>query len=125
MINAHFGTPNFVNLSKGYTCSDVPKSKKLKAFRGLANGRWDEGTTISEFRADIFYSYVTGTKIDIGQVILGVILEVGRISFARGAKPKQIIFPTLITTLLKEDEVEELANDGLRSSTMGNLNYRS
>ncbi|KAI9192736.1 hypothetical protein LWI28_027175 [Acer negundo] len=120
MINAHFSTPNFLDLSKGYEGVDVPKVEQLLALRGPA--KW---TTISEFRVDILYSYVTGTKIDVGQVILGAILEAWKISFVRGAKPKQIIFPTLITAFLQKDGVEELGSDELRSSPMEDLNHRS
>ncbi|KAI9160026.1 hypothetical protein LWI28_004383 [Acer negundo] len=154
MINAHFSTPNFVDLTKGYEGVDVPKAEQLLALRGPTNGRWEDGaelrqsqlpqwlgflnvfnsyslmpvlhrTTISEFRADILYSYVTGTKIDVGQVILCAILEARKISFLKGAKPKQIIFPTLINALLQKDRVEELGSDELRFSTMGDLNHRS
>ncbi|KAK0582757.1 hypothetical protein LWI29_029214 [Acer saccharum] len=82
-------------------------------------------TTISKHRADIFYSYVVGMRIDIGQVILGAILNAGGISLQRGPKPKPIIFPTLITALLKKKGVVELSSDELRSNTMGDLNLKS
>ncbi|KAI9185089.1 hypothetical protein LWI28_004048 [Acer negundo] len=39
MINAHFSTPNFVDLSKGYEGVDVPKTEQLLALRGPANAR--------------------------------------------------------------------------------------
>ena len=153
-INAHFETPDYVDLDQGFAVCALAKSEKFSALRGHANEGSEEGselkqsqlpqwlgfmnvfhsfslapvlhrTTISEFRMQLLYSYIAGSEIDVGQVALGTIIEAGRLSFVPGAKAKPIIFPALITALLKADGVEELSSDVLRSSPMGSLNHRS
>ncbi|KAI9186692.1 hypothetical protein LWI28_019881 [Acer negundo] len=68
---------------------------------------------------------LSGTNIDVGKLVLGAIIEAGRISFATSIKLKQIIFLALIFALLRKEKVEEFSEDELKSSTMGDLNHRS
>ncbi|KAK3211787.1 hypothetical protein Dsin_016493 [Dipteronia sinensis] len=154
IINDLLETPNYENLSNGYASVSLGKSEIARALRGIDDGRWDSKyelkqsqlpqllafwnlfhsyslmpvlhrTTIAEHRADLLYSYISGTKIDVGQVILSAILDAGRINVHRGAKLKPIIFPSLITALLKKDGVIELDTNELLSNKMGDLNLRS
>ena len=153
-INDHFNTLNYDDLSTGYTVSGLMKPELAKALRGTEDDRWDSKhelkqselpqllafwniflafslmparhrTTLGEDRARLLYCFLAETRIDIGHVIRDAIIEAGRINVRPDAKLKPIIFPTLITALLKKEGVLELDTDDIRSNTMGDLNLRS
>ena len=154
MINDHFNTVNYDGMVRGYTCNDLLKPALAAALRGTEDDRWDSKhelkqselphllafwniflsfsllpalhrTTLGEHRASILYYFLKDTRIDIGQVIQNAIIDAGRINVRPDAKLKPIIFPSLITTLLKKEGVPELNTDEIRSNTMGDLNLRS
>ena len=153
-INSHFNTLNYDDLSSGFTASNLMKSALAKALRGTEDDRWDSKhelkqsqlphllafwniflayslmpalhrTTLGEDRARLLYCFFAETRIDIGHVIHNAIIDAGRINVRPDAKLRPIIFPSLITALLKKEGVPDLNTDDIRSNTMGDLNLRS
>ncbi|KAK0608011.1 hypothetical protein LWI29_024093 [Acer saccharum] len=153
-INSHFNTLNYDDLSSGFTASNLMKSALAKTLRGTEDDRWDSKhklkqsqlphllafwniflayslmpalhrTTLGEDRARLLYCFFAETRIDIGHVIHNAIIDAGRINVRPDAKLRPIIFPSLITALLKKEGVPDLNTDDIRSNTMGDLNLRS
>ncbi|KAI9200594.1 hypothetical protein LWI28_010253 [Acer negundo] len=140
MINDHFNTLNYDDISFGYTGNDSLKPTLAKVLHGTEDDRWESKhelkqlelpqllafwniflsfsllptlhrTILGEVRASILYCFLAETRIDIGQVIHNAIIDAGRINVRPDAKLKPIIFPSLITALLKKDGVPELNTD--------------
>ncbi|KAK2662098.1 hypothetical protein Ddye_000672 [Dipteronia dyeriana] len=150
-INAHFGTSNYPQFRKGYRSRHNTKSSLVMALRGTYDSVWEHGhllkqselpqelafwnlfntfsllptthgTTVSKPRADLLSCIQDQTKIDIGQVIMKAILEATLINMHPQVKPGSMIFPSLITVLLKKEEVPEITIDEIKINPMGDLN---
>ncbi|KAK2644389.1 hypothetical protein Ddye_019584 [Dipteronia dyeriana] len=121
-INAHFGTPNYPELKKGYKIRHDTKVCLAMALRGTDDDVWEPNHLLkqSELPQELEY-----TRIDIGPVIMKAILEATSINMHPKEKSRSIIFPSLITIFPKKERVPEISTDEIKINPIGDLNKRS